>query len=429
MPIHSLLRPIALAAALLLALSGCGDPDGSAETVVLWAMGQEGEVVQKLLPEFERAHPGVKVKIQQIPWSAAHEKLLTAYAGGNMPDVLQLGSTWLAEFAAIGAIQPLSDKAAASALPLDDYFPSVLEANRLEGNLYGLPWYVDTRVLFYRTDLLARAGNDQAPATWRQWHKALRRVQDNHFSEYGLLLPMNEWELPTILAWQYQADLLRDGNRYGNFRSEPFRRAFDFFLSMFQSHLAPIKSQAQVANIHQEFARGFFTAFITGPWNVGQLRQRWPQAMQSRWATAPLPSDQGDKPGLSIAGGSSLALSNRCRHPEAAWALLEYLAQPEQQTHFYRLTGNLPSRRAAWNDPSLANDSALDAFRQQLPYTRPAPQVPEWERIASKIGYYAEMAARNAMTADAALEALDQETDNILEKRRWLLEQKAAEPR
>ncbi len=71
-------------------------------------MGREGEVVQKLMPEFERRHPGLRLRVQQIPWSAAHEKLLTAYAGDAMPDIFQLGNTWVPEFVALGALIDLA---------------------------------------------------------------------------------------------------------------------------------------------------------------------------------------------------------------------------------------------------------------------------------------------------------------------------------
>ena len=81
---------------LLILLGACGRNE---EKTVLefWAMGREGEVVQSLMPEFERRHPEIQVKVRQIPWSAAHEKLLTAYAGDAMPDVFQLGNTWIPE--------------------------------------------------------------------------------------------------------------------------------------------------------------------------------------------------------------------------------------------------------------------------------------------------------------------------------------------
>lgn len=409
---------------LALSLCGCNNaPSGGAE-IAFWAMGREGEVVQQLLPEFQRSHPDIRVKAQQIPWSAAHEKLLTAYAGGNLPDVLQLGNTWLAEFVAIGALRALDGRLAASTLPPEDYFPATLAANRLDGALYGLPWYVDTRVLFYRRDLLEAVGITTPPRDWPSWLDALQRVQAAGLAEYGLLLPVNEWELPTALAWQAGAELLRDGDRYGNFRSEAFRRAFAFYLSLYRSRLAPSLGNSQMANIHQEFARGYFAAFVTGPWNVGELRRRLAPNLQTSWATAPLPTAQGAAPGLSLAGGASLALSRHSRHPEAAWALLEFLSQPQQQIRFYQLTGDLPSRRSSWQDPSLAEDPTLAAFRQQLFVSRAAPQVPEWERIAAKIGYYAEQAVRGAITADAALEALDRDTDAILAKRRWLLDRR-----
>src|SRR5690606_16802362 len=124
----------------------------------LWAMGREGEVVAELLPGFERTHPGVRVEVQQLPWSAAHEKLLTAFVGDATPDVAQLGNTWIPELAALGALAPLAPAVAGSDIVhVDDYFPGIWDTNRFEGSLYGVPWYVDTRLLFYRRDILAEA--------------------------------------------------------------------------------------------------------------------------------------------------------------------------------------------------------------------------------------------------------------------------------
>src|SRR5262245_30345446 len=135
----------------VLALAACGANTAPPREVRFWAMGREGEVVQQLLPEFERLHPGVRVRVQQIPWSAAHEKLLTAYVGRAMPDVFQLGSTWLPELVALGALEPLDARIAGSnVIKRDDYFPGVLDTNVIDGPPWGGPWYVDTRLVFYR---------------------------------------------------------------------------------------------------------------------------------------------------------------------------------------------------------------------------------------------------------------------------------------
>src|SRR5690242_20703214 len=92
---------------LLLALLACTSRPAQQETLKFWAMGHEGEVVAQLLPEFTR-RTGIRVDVQQIPWSAAHEKLLTAYVGESTPDVAQLGNTWIPEFEAVNALAPLA---------------------------------------------------------------------------------------------------------------------------------------------------------------------------------------------------------------------------------------------------------------------------------------------------------------------------------
>ncbi|MCC9001390.1 MAG: extracellular solute-binding protein, partial [Candidatus Competibacter sp.] len=197
---------------LLVLLSGCYSATDQTVTVEFWAMGQEGEQVQALLPEFERRHPDIRVRVQQVPWSAAHEKLLTAYAGDAMPDVFQLGNTWIPEFVALRAIEPLDERLKAwPEAALDDYFPGILATNRLDGRTYALPWYVDTRLFFYRTDLLAAAGFAEPPTTWADWLRAMNALKGAAGSErYAILLPINEWQLPVILALQRGATLLRD---------------------------------------------------------------------------------------------------------------------------------------------------------------------------------------------------------------------------
>ena len=92
---------------VLMLLAACSGEQREGRTELqFWAMGREGEVVRQLLPEFERRHPGVTVKVQNLAWTAAHAKLLTAFASDALPDVFQLGNTWIPEFAQLGALQP-----------------------------------------------------------------------------------------------------------------------------------------------------------------------------------------------------------------------------------------------------------------------------------------------------------------------------------
>lgn len=419
--------PFRLLPWILILGSGCTASSGeSPVTLRFWAMGREGEVVQTLVRDFERESPGIRVEVQQIPWSAAHEKLLTAFVGRATPDLAQLGNTWIAEFTALDALDRLNARIAATAgLDSTRYFSGIWDTNRIHGVTYGIPWYVDTRLLFYRKDILARAGYDAMPVTWDTWLTAMRAVKHTVGpDQYAILLPVNEWVQPIIFGLQAGSPLLTDDDTRGAFSGPAFRRAFGFYLDLFREGLAPPLSNNEIANIYQEFEKGYFSMLITGPWNLGEFHDRLPPAMQDDWDTAPLPGPDG--PGVSLAGGSSLVLFRRSAHPEAAWRLIEFLSRPEQQIRFAKLTGDLPARVEAWEDSSLVRDPRMLAFREQLRRVVSTPKIPEWELITSLVLEYSERAARGVASPDTALARLDRDVNHILEKRRWLLQRHQA---
>jgi multiple sugar transport system substrate-binding protein len=398
------------------------------ERLELWAMGREGEVVQQLLPQFERLHPEVRVEVQQIPWRSAHEKLLTAFVGNSTPDLAQLGSTWIPEFAAIGALAALDEPLACSrALAPGDFFPGSWDSGVIEGRVHAIPWYVDTRLLFYRSDLLAAAGCELPPRRWSSWRRCMARVKARAGPDgYAILLPTNQWEEPVALSLEVGAPLLRDGGRYGDFRDPRSRRAMAFFVDVFRAGLAPPARNYEIANRYQQIGQGIFAMYISGPWDLGEFRRRLPPELANSWATAPLPAPDELGPGTSLVGGSSLVVFRASRHRRAAWELIEYLSQPAQQARFYGLLGDLPARRAAWQDPALAGDPRARAFREQLQHAVPAPKVPEWEQIATRIYERGEGVILGRQGLDQALAALDGDVDRILEKRRWLLDRHRA---
>jgi multiple sugar transport system substrate-binding protein len=414
-------RRSTLAGLAIAPLAACSP--GRAPDLRFWAMGREGEVVQSLVPAFEKANPGVRVEVQQLPWSAAHAKLLTAFAGGDLPDVCQMGNSWLPEFVALHALEDLGARSQASpAIPPADAFSGIWNTNVVDGRLYGVPWYVDTRLLFYRRDLLAKAGHETPPSTWPQWLEAMEAVK--RAASYAVLLPLDEYEPLLILALQQDEPLLVDGGGRGNFQSPGFKAALAFYAEIFRRGLAPVASNTEIGNLYDEFARGYFAFYVTGPWNLGEFRRRLPQADQSIWMTAPMPGPS--RPGASLAGGSSLVVFSGSARKDAAWRLIEYLTQPDIQNLFWTLTGDLPARKDAWS--SLANDAHAAAFRDQLERVKPTPKIPEWERIATEMQLVAEQMVRGGLTVDAAAAEIDRRAARLLAKRRSMLARGIASP-
>jgi multiple sugar transport system substrate-binding protein len=405
-------------------LGGCSASAPDRGRLTFWTIGREGEAITRLLPDFERAHPDIQVDVQQLPLTEAHQKLLTAFAGQSTPDVTQLGNTWLAEMVALDALEPLQARVDASpVVKQDDYFASTWATNVIDGTLYGVPWYVDTRLLFYRRDLLQRAGFDHPPRDWSEWRRMLAALSHPQRHVYGILLPTNEYEQLMSLALQQPEPLLRDGGRRGNFESAGFRRALTFYVDTFRLQQAPAITNVEAGNPWAEFGKGTYAFYFSGPWNIGEFRQRLPAAQQHDWNTAPMPGADGPQDaGIGAAGGSSLVIFRRSRHKDAAWTLIEYLSQPAVQQRLYDLIGDMPPRRRSWAGGALRNDPQARAFRLQLEHIRPSPRVPEWERIASEMQLVAAQAIAGELSIDQATVELDRRVDRILEKRRWVLD-------
>ena len=423
----SLFRPDRRTALGLLAgagaagLTGCGPRDDGTTRLRFWAMGSEATNVGQLLPEFERLNPGITVEVQALPWTAAHSKLLTSYAGSSLPDLSQVGNTWVSEMTAIGAISPLPGFADDL---LTDQFPAVLETNQINGRAMATPWYVDTRLIFYRSDLLERAGYDTVPQTWDGWKQAMHAVKRvAGAGNYAVLLPVNEFEQLLTFGLQGTEPLLRDRDTRGNFSSPSFVAALAFYKSLFDEGLAPLASSTQISNVWTEFERGYFSFYFSGPWSIGDFKTRL--APTTRWMTSGVPGPTG--PGASAPGGSSLVVYRSSPHQEAAWKLVRYLSDPAVQARFNGITGNLPARESAWATPTVASDPYIAAFKSQLSRARAVPKVPEWERIVTEMQIVAERMVRGEYTPATAGAEIDRRADRLLEKRRWMIEQGRAQ--
>ena len=410
--------------------ASCSNKNDEEKTIKFWAMGAEAEYVTKLVPEFEKQNPGIKIKVQQIPWTAAQEKLVTAFASDNTPDACQLGNTWIPQFAALNAIIPLDEYIRTSDQINDDkYFKGIWETNVLDKKVFGIPWYVDTRVMFYRKDVFEKAGYKNPPKTWAELYDLSKKIKALYpgKEKYAIYLPTNEWAPFVMFGMEAGSFLLKDENTQGDFSGKQFNEAFKFLTDFHKQYLAPI-GISQVTNVYQAFAEEYFSIYISGPWNIPEFKKWMKGNLADKWMTAPMPGYANEYPGVSLAGGSSLVIFKDSKYKKEVWKFFEYLSQPKTQLEFYKLLNNLPANKEAWQDSLLKNDPYMQAFYLQFMNVRATPKIPEWEQIAfSKVQQYAELAARGVMSVDDALKNLDKDVDRILEKRRWIVEEKRKE--
>jgi ABC-type glycerol-3-phosphate transport system substrate-binding protein len=402
-----------LTAAPALAVAACArrrDPD----RVSLWAIDVEGENAKYLLPAFTRA-TGLPVDAQSLPWTAAHEKLLTAYAGGSLPDVFMISRAWVGEFAMLGTIQPVPP--AARDLLLDNFATRNIE---VDGRAMGVPWTLDVGVQYYRRDLVGRAGYAEPPADLDRWRDMLRVIKRRGLSTFAVLMQLN-WPAHLLhIASQSGEPLLRDRMARGNFASAGFRDALAFYRSLFDEELAPRVSGIEAADPPGDLGRGWVAVYPSGAWIRAELLRRQAMLPRHLWATAPLPG-RGGHVYFEVAG-NVLCVSSTAADPARAWSLIRYLTGGQAALALHRIAGTLPARPSAWASPAMRGDPALLTFEQMLRLSSSEPKPMEWDRITGEIQLVAEQLVRGRMTLDEAAKEMNRRADAILAKRRWLLE-------
>ena len=107
---------------------------------------------------------------------------------------------------------------------------------------------------------------------------------------------------------QNGAEILKDNNTYGNFSSEKFAEAFTYLINFYKENLTPL-GVSQVTNVYQAFAEEYFSMYISGPWNISEFKKWMTGDLKDKWMTAALPGPDENTKGVSLAGGSSLVIS------------------------------------------------------------------------------------------------------------------------
>lgn len=377
-------------------------------------MDVEGENAKYVLPRFER-DSGILVDEQALPWTAAHEKLLTAYAGGSLPDVFMISRGWVAEFAMLRAIRPVPP--AAADLLADNFAADDL---RIAGRVMAVAWTLDVGVQYYRRDLLARAGYDEPPAELDRWRDMLRAVKRRQGDGYAVLLQLN-WPAHLLhIALQSGAPLLRDRMARGNFSSPAFRDALAFYKSLFDEALAPRVTSIEASDPPGDLGRGWVAIYPSGAWIRAELLRRQDMLPRAKWATAPL-AGRGGAARYDIAG-NVLCVSSSAADPARAWSLVRFLTGPAAALGLHRIAGTLPARPSAWRSPEVRADPALLTFERALQHPVAQAKPIEWDRIAGEVQLVAEQLVRDRLTVHEAAREMDRRADAILAKRRWLLD-------
>jgi len=408
----------------LLALAGCGRADdagtggGDAATasiddspatgeITIWAMGEEGENLADFSTAFTEANPDATVTVTNIPWADVMTKYQTAVAAGTVPDAIMIGSSLLPAMVSAGGLAAVPDGV------VDDSTlnETAAESTVVDGVSYAVPWYVETRVLYYRTDLAEAAGMS-APKTWDDFTAFAQGFKDAG-AQYGVQLPMGDAEDSTQVIMPYYAqaggEVLNDAGDAYAWDHDALVDALEYYGSFFTEGLAPMSGYGDSQT--SSFVDGSNPAFISGPWMVSVLADMedadW---VEQNVTTVPVPA--GAAGNDSYLGGGHLGVFADAKNSDGAWKLVRWLSEAQTQQDWFDTTSDLPAVTAVFDDDSFTSNPRIAVLSEQLENTVAPPSVPSWNEMSAFIETEAEKVA-NGSSADEAASAIEAKADSL----------------
>jgi len=334
-------------------------------------MGDSSANFESLVAPFTE-QTGIDVTVVAIPWDSIDEKLTTAVASGDGPDLVQIGVSKLRTFSDAGALLPLDDYLADyPALAASNFPDGVADGFAIGGKTVSVPWISDTRVLFYRSDILADSGITAPPATWDELRADAKTLTARGDGQYGYYIPQWDSALPVIMTWDQGGDIINDSGNV-DFDTPEFSAAVDLYTGLYADGSVPTNSDFDQA---QGFISGVTPMLISGPYLAAAIKDAAPE-LDGKWNVTTVPSAVT---GTSLFAGSNLGVWSTTKHPQGALTLLSYLSDPASQVQWYTTNGDLPAASAALADPALASDPLVEVYAKQLADSQALPLVPNWD--------------------------------------------------
>ncbi len=380
--------------------------------------------------EFQDKNRDIRLNVVEGPFDTnLQENLLTsAFLLGESPyDILSLDIVWVPKFAAAGWIMDLTDRL--SPEELSKFVKGNIEGGQYQDRLYRMPTTSDAGVLYYRTDLLEKAGV-KPPETFEQMVEIAQRLQKQGVTRWGYLWQGKQYEGVSAMFVE-----ILEG--FGGFWANPETlevgldrpeaiRAVEFLRKLITQGFSP----PGVTTYGEEETRLLFqsggSVFLRNWPYVLKLANEEGSKVRGNVGIQPMIHGQGH-PGGSCLGGWGLGISKTSRHPEEAWRLIQFIASEDTMKRFVLNTGLIPSYKSLFNDPDiLAKFPHFPALYEAVQKPALRPPIAQYAQASDVLQRYLSAAFTGRISPEDAMQAAARETRNILGRYNTRASQKPA---
>ncbi len=376
-----------------------------------------GEVpIEFIQSQVQDHYPHISVELNIMPDdTAGMRSAIAVWMNGKdgTVDIYGMDTPWVTEFGTAGWAVPLNEKIPESA----NFVQAGLDTFSHQGELLAVPFWGSVSGLYYRTDLLEKAGFDSAPRTIEEMQEIIQMVSKSNPEITPFVWPGGKNE---VLVMVFADFLHAFGGSYldssGNyaFDSEEAVEALDFLRASVTEGMSP---EEVITWNQQESYRLFVEGKALFAWNNNDL-VLWlndPERSQiaGKWGFAPSPAEP-DGRRVSITGGFGFAVNPYSDVPEAALKVLNVIASKEVQKNFALAWGPIQYYRGLYEDPEVqAANPNSERINAVLPYTINRPPAMNYSQLSSVMQQELHAALTGQKSSKAALEAVDRRAEGL----------------
>lgn len=354
-----------------------------------WSEPNQTKVIDSLINEFEK-QTKIKVNVTQLSWSNGKSKLIAAFNSNTPPDVLELGSDWVAQFSASDVLVEFSDD------ELERYIEFSKSPSTWKNKYYALPWIVDTRVLFVNMDILRQCKIDKIPSKWEEIIAISSNINNRNNGEYSIGVNGPDknrlYKKAITYIWSSNADW-----EYNEITSKENEYALDLYKLSAKNGVVEIQR-----NLDRMFIQGKLAFTISGSWLINMLKK---DNSNLNYKVVKVPGTKYNK-GISFAGGEYIAVSKSSKKLNNAKKFALWLTNGKNTIEFCKKVpeGGFPADKYYFQEEYFQSDSIKMIFANQLLDSKMTPVHPKWLEIQDILEETYERVLYNYNTPKEALD-------------------------
>ncbi|MFF1422115.1 sugar ABC transporter substrate-binding protein [Streptomyces sp. NPDC058280] len=362
---------------MTLSLAACGGGDsgddassGKGKTLTVWIMEGTNPDARPFFNEVSAAFKkktGATVKVEYQQWATAQKKFTTAIEGGpsQVPDVAEVGTTWIPQFADTGGLVDVTDEVKKSGLGTD-LVEGLADAGTLDGKQFGMPWYAGVRALVYRKDIFDKH-HLKAPTTWKELRDTALVLKEKEPDMIPFPVAGGAEMFAAPFVWGAGGELAKEegGTWKSAINSPESVKGIQFYTDLAKKDgLSPAKvttwTEKEVAT---DFQKGKIAMSISGSWTPKAFVEAAPD-LEGKLAAAPIPGQDG---GLSksFLGGSYLS-TFKGENQALAWEFVKLVTTGEFATKWSDQSNYFPGQNSLLKKVQEKNDPLVAPFAQQM---------------------------------------------------------------